>query len=548
MAVGYKKVPANDEGAKNDAEADKTGDKKMMCVIIVMVVLLVLATIDSFTTKFFKSMCAALALWTMQNAPGSFIAYELIIFLFLVFCLPYGPLGVLSGALFYQKYGAKGVVFAWLALFFVTTVGAAVAFYMARNYFRESVQKQIDKNPKLGFLKNLDKLIANGQGIEMVVLIRLAPLPKGPTNYFLGTTAVTWRDFLIGTVCVNLPMSLIDVCIGAGAGSVKKDSPVSVAIFICAVALFLCFICFVGNRAAKKLKALEDEDEKAEGGAPVGAIDDAEAGRKAKNSKKAKDSKKLKKKTASSTSLLDKLDALQVVGKPNAWAFPDARLVLQPRKPRAGEEEVVSSCTVQLTSATFSFQVVSARVGWRLRLHPKDGALVWQGAQGNKPGVLEPAPSRQASQAAKGGGLLQDAEAAEPGGGAFLPVGAGRVFRTAAVCDDGSARDAPGHGHNFHVVENAGDLVTIYVGRSLAPEKVALKTHMTLTEAQAELVKYEVWYEVERRRKLPSSYEGERGEGLDDFERFECSFAGGDGIDLKEHAFVDLNKHPDLEE
>ena len=146
---------------------------------------------------------------------------------------------------------------------------------------------------QLHFLKNLDRLIDAGQGIEMVVLIRLAPLPKvttsaaaaaaasaapplpsaapphgqcsmprqgvapgaphraelgwralhrscsdepltshpaagqGPTNYFLGTTTVTFRDFVVGSIIVNLPMSFIDVCIGASANSVKKDSPVS---------------------------------------------------------------------------------------------------------------------------------------------------------------------------------------------------------------------------------------------------------------------------------------------------------------------------------
>jgi uncharacterized membrane protein YdjX (TVP38/TMEM64 family) len=39
-------------------------------------------------------------------------------------------------------------------------------------------------------LKNLDRLIVEGQGFEMVLLIRLAPLPTGPSQYFLGTTSV----------------------------------------------------------------------------------------------------------------------------------------------------------------------------------------------------------------------------------------------------------------------------------------------------------------------------------------------------------------------
>ena len=69
---------------------------------------------------------------------------------------------------------------------------------LARYKLKDTVKKQIDNSPKLNFLKSLDRLMDDGQGIEMVVLIRLAPLPKGPTNYFLGTTTVSFRDFFIG--------------------------------------------------------------------------------------------------------------------------------------------------------------------------------------------------------------------------------------------------------------------------------------------------------------------------------------------------------------
>ena len=67
---------------------------------------------------------------------------------------------------------------------------------------------------QLSFLKNLDKLIRNGQGIEMVALLRIAPLPKGPTNYFLGTTSCTWRDFIIGRRSFNY-FNYVDVALRA---------------------------------------------------------------------------------------------------------------------------------------------------------------------------------------------------------------------------------------------------------------------------------------------------------------------------------------------
>lgn len=133
-------------------EEEHKSNRGMIIVICVMVGLIVLALIDSFTTKYFSKMCSALAKWTMEHAPASFIIYELIIMIFLVCCLPYGPLGVLSGALFVQKYGKHGIYMAGIALFLTTMCGGCICFVLARNYFKNSVQKQIDNTPKVSYL------------------------------------------------------------------------------------------------------------------------------------------------------------------------------------------------------------------------------------------------------------------------------------------------------------------------------------------------------------------------------------------------------------
>jgi uncharacterized membrane protein YdjX (TVP38/TMEM64 family) len=103
--------------------------------------------------------------------------------------------------------------------------------------------------PQLKPLKNLDRLIEGGQAIEMVVLLRLAPLPKGIVCYFLGTTVVSWRDFLLGTTIVNLPVCLLDVSIGAGAANVKGDSPLTIIAFILFVVCFVGLLIYIGKRA-----------------------------------------------------------------------------------------------------------------------------------------------------------------------------------------------------------------------------------------------------------------------------------------------------------
>lgn len=256
------KTKEDEKLLENDDDDDK-GNGMFICVIVVMVVLILAGAIDSLTTKYFHTACLSLAAWTMDNAPWSFILFELIIFLFVVFCIPYGPLSVLSGALFYQKYKKNGILIAFFCLFVVTFAAGCVSFHLARNYFKETVQKKVAKSPKLNFLRNLDKLIEAGQGLEMVVLIRVAPLPNGPTNYFLGTTAVTWKDFIVGSILVGMPECLMDVCVGAGANEVDFSNPKSVVIFVIAVAIFMIFICLIGSRAKKMLEEL-DEKEKAE--------------------------------------------------------------------------------------------------------------------------------------------------------------------------------------------------------------------------------------------------------------------------------------------
>jgi hypothetical protein len=148
MPTKYEKVDGKKPAAEGDEEEEKS-NRGFIIVVVIMVLLLVLATVDSFTTNYFKRMCNALAVWTMANAPWSFLAFECIILVFLVCCLPYGPLGVLSGALFYQKYGTVGIFIAGLLLCTFTLLGAAISFHLARNKFKDSVQRMISRQPKV---------------------------------------------------------------------------------------------------------------------------------------------------------------------------------------------------------------------------------------------------------------------------------------------------------------------------------------------------------------------------------------------------------------
>ena len=274
----YKKM-VNGEKLDEEDEIDANENKKMIIVICVMTALVFLAILDGFTTKFGEKMAFALGNWTLDNSPGSFFLYEFIIMVLVFCCLPYGPLAVLSGALFTQKYGEPGGIFlAGFALFTSTLAGEFLCFFTARYKMKETVQKKIKRTEELKFLLQLDLLIDEGQGVEVVMLLRLAPIPKGPANYFLGTTAVTVRDFTIGSCIINLPMCFLDVCIGAGAKHVDSNSPLSILAFFLVIISTLGLIAFIGVRAKKKLEDLEERERlKIEGNdGATGAADDKE--------------------------------------------------------------------------------------------------------------------------------------------------------------------------------------------------------------------------------------------------------------------------------
>ena len=167
-----------EEGGADEEEEDRN----LMIAIVVMLALVFVAIVDGFTTKFGARFSVALADFTLEHAPGSFVLFHLIIMVLIILCLPYGPLAVLSGALFETKYGAGGVVLAGLVLYCSTLSAEYVCYLLGRHKFKQAVERKVNANPELHFLRSLDRLIVEGEGVNMVMLLRLAPLPKGPAN------------------------------------------------------------------------------------------------------------------------------------------------------------------------------------------------------------------------------------------------------------------------------------------------------------------------------------------------------------------------------
>ena len=108
--------------------------------------------------------------------------------------------GTLSFMPRFTFYSIAGLVFGLAAIpaaIIGTTIGAAVAFLLARTALRDWFQRQVEKRPKWRrFLAAVD-----AEGWRLVVLTRfVSPLPGGAINYVFGLTGIAFVPYLAATV------------------------------------------------------------------------------------------------------------------------------------------------------------------------------------------------------------------------------------------------------------------------------------------------------------------------------------------------------------
>ncbi len=111
----------------------------------------------------------------------------------------------IAGALFGL---AGGVVLSWVG----SMLAAVVTFAIARRLGREAVASLT--GPRIERVED----IMRHQGLVAVLVARLTPIPFTIVNYGSGVSAVSWRDYVVGTAVGVLPGSVGYAALGASAG------------------------------------------------------------------------------------------------------------------------------------------------------------------------------------------------------------------------------------------------------------------------------------------------------------------------------------------
>jgi uncharacterized membrane protein YdjX (TVP38/TMEM64 family) len=113
---------------------------------------------------------------------------------------------------------AFGLWKGFLAVSAGATLGASLAFLVARFIAREKIEAIAQRNEKF---RNLDRAIG-GQGAKLIFLLRLSPvIPFNLSNYFYGLTGVRFWPYVLASWIGMMPGTFLYVYIGtAGKAAV----------------------------------------------------------------------------------------------------------------------------------------------------------------------------------------------------------------------------------------------------------------------------------------------------------------------------------------
>lgn len=101
------------------------------------------------------------------------------------------------------------------------TLGAALAFLVARYLLRERIKQALHKRPKF---KAVDEAVSE-DGWKIVLLLRLSPLvPFNLQNYFFGITEIKFWQYVAATFVGIIPGAVLYLYLGAIGGALTGDS------------------------------------------------------------------------------------------------------------------------------------------------------------------------------------------------------------------------------------------------------------------------------------------------------------------------------------
>ena len=187
--------------------------------------------------------------WVDTQGVLALVLFTLIMAVAVVLVLPGVMLTTGAGFVFGVVEGSIGVVVG-------TTLGAALAFLLARYLFGARAREYVMARTRLNLIS--DELTP--QGWKIVMLTRLVPFfPFKLSNYFFGLTSFSLRGFVGGTLVGVIPFSVYNVYLGSIASEfvthgVAPMGRTSWVLYITGFLVTLIIVWYLNRLARRALK------------------------------------------------------------------------------------------------------------------------------------------------------------------------------------------------------------------------------------------------------------------------------------------------------
>jgi uncharacterized membrane protein YdjX (TVP38/TMEM64 family) len=135
------------------------------------------------------------------------------------------------------------------------TLGACMAFFLGRRFFKSWARNYLLKHPKLGMLNTT----LAGEGWKFIAITRMTPLfPFKISNYFFGAIGYPFWAFFRGTILGILPLSITLVYLGTlvqdFSGLTSRNTlgnPLAQGMAIAAGVVAVIGLAFISKRATR---------------------------------------------------------------------------------------------------------------------------------------------------------------------------------------------------------------------------------------------------------------------------------------------------------
>jgi len=182
--------------------------------------------------------------WVRHLGPAGYVVYALMYAVCVAALVPASLLTIGAGAIF-------GVVGGTIVVVVGATLGAMLAFALARTVLRSKVEQMIAKRPKLAAV---DKAVAH-EGTKLMLLCRISGFPPFVfANYAFGLTGVGALSYFLTTFFGIIPGCFAYTYAGHAGAAVATGSGNRIALIITAAGIVLVsvYVARIATRAIRR--------------------------------------------------------------------------------------------------------------------------------------------------------------------------------------------------------------------------------------------------------------------------------------------------------